>query len=101
MTTNYAAKKMEIKAILFDLDGTLLDTETLSDRAMLEVFKGLLAPEIVQECASRGHRIPWELKKKLLGLRGSEWAPIVIEYARNVWNVPEEKLPSVSELWSG
>lgn len=88
-----------IKAILFDLDGTLLDTESLSDKAMLAVFRDSLSPSIMKECASRGHRLPWELKKQLLGLRGSEWAPIVIDYAREKWGITDEKLPSVAVLW--
>ena len=91
--------KTVIKAILFDLDGTLLDTEALSDTAMLTTFQPSISTEIMQERASDGYRLPWELKKQILGLRGSEWGPIVLSYARDHWNVPREKLPSVEELW--
>ena len=90
-----------IKAILFDLDGTLLDTEALSDKAMLAVFEHTLPQNLWQTYVSEGYRLPWELKKQLLGLRGSEWAPIVISYARDVWKIAEERLPTVTELWQG
>lgn len=88
---------VEIKGILFDLDGTLIDTESLSDKAILFSIPGL-SESIIQSYASNSYRIPWELKKQLLGLRGSEWAPIVIEYAKSVWNV--EPVPTVQELWT-
>jgi HAD superfamily hydrolase (TIGR01509 family) len=61
-----------IKAVLFDLDGTLLDTEALSDQAMLAALG----------VPTHGG-LPWELKKQILGLRGSEWGPIVLNYARD------------------
>lgn len=80
-----------IKAVLFDLDGTLLDTEALSDKAILQVYfdKKLISPSILAEHnndaeaqhGGGGYRLPWELKKQILGLRGSDWGPIVIEYA--------------------
>ncbi|GAX15965.1 hypothetical protein FisN_22Hh185 [Fistulifera solaris] len=90
-----------IKAVLFDLDGTLLDTEALSDKAMLAVFRDQLPEDLWQSYASEGYRLPWELKKQLLGLRGSEWAPIVISYARDVWKIADHNLPTVTELWQG
>lgn len=88
-----------IKAVLFDLDGTLLDTEALSDKAILAVFEHTLPKHLWQQYVSEGNRLPWELKKQLLGLRGSEWAPIVISYARDVWKIAEEDLPTVAKLW--
>jgi pseudouridine 5'-phosphatase len=67
----FSQRRAPVKAILFDLDGTLLDTETLSDRAMYAAL-GLDCPDDV--------RLPWQLKKHILGKRGTEWAPIVLEY---------------------
>ena len=34
-----------------------------------------------------GHLLPWDLKQQLLGLRGSEWIPITLNYAKEHWNV--------------
>jgi len=66
------------KAVLFDLDGTLLDTEALSDDALHAVF------------ARHGHvpsqrLLDWPLKQQILGLRGADWAPIVLDYAKEQW----------------
>lgn len=86
-----------IKAILFDLDGTLLDTETLSDQSMYLSIPGAPIPP------PPNHRLPWELKQQILGLRGSDWAPIVLEYAKTHWKLPPDTLPTASELcqnWS-
>ena len=54
---------------MFDLDGTLLDTETLSTQAIQMVLDGV-AP---------GTRIEWELKRQLLGLPGTVWGPMVVK----------------------
>ena len=94
-----------IKAILFDLDGTLLDTEQLSDKAMLMAFGQELIPKKVwMECADNNFLLPWELKKQLLGLRGSEWAPKAIKYVNEMWGVPMDESPNslmtVNGIWS-
>lgn len=70
-------QKVPIKAVIFDLDGTLLDTEKLSDEAMLHALFGLSKADVA---ADEELLLPWELKRKILGLRGSEWAPMVLEY---------------------
>mmetsp|Transcript_19804 Transcript_19804/g.48653 ORF Transcript_19804/g.48653 Transcript_19804/m.48653 type:complete len:249 (-) Transcript_19804:65-811(-) len=78
-----------IKGILFDLDGTLLDTESLSDQAVLMAFGESLPKNI--------SKIPWELKQQLLGLRGAEWAPIALKYGAEKWGV--ENAPSPAQIW--
>ncbi|CAJ1933390.1 unnamed protein product [Cylindrotheca closterium] len=78
-----------IKGILFDLDGTLLDTESLSDQALLMAFGDSLPNTI--------DKIPWELKQQLLGLRGAEWVPIALKYGAEKWGV--ENAPSPAEIW--
>ena len=66
--------KVDIRAVNFDLDGTLLDTESLSCRAVIEAFAtaGLSIPyEILATLHDGGLLLPWELKRRILGLRGS------------------------------
>jgi beta-phosphoglucomutase-like phosphatase (HAD superfamily) len=81
-----------IQAILWDLDGTLLDTEALSDRA---IFEALQIPAELR--SSLGDRLPWEIKEPTLGKRGDEWVPMVIEYAARVWELCDP--PSAEALW--
>lgn len=76
---------MPIKAILFDLDGTLLDTETLSDRAMFAA---------IGRTSNCNDLLPWQLKKRILGRTGADWGPIVLDYAKNIWNMCDSELPS-------
>lgn len=79
-----------IKAALFDLDGTLLDTEALSDKAILQALGDSLPENIKRERREDGDRIPWEIKKQTLGLRGEDWVPLVISYAQEHWGVVKE-----------
>ncbi len=82
-----------IKAILFDMDGTLLDTESLSDKAVLMAYGSSLPKQVFQESPMSHWILPWDLKKQILGLRGAEWAPIALKYAEDHWGVTEERLP--------
>ena len=61
------AHSHKIKAILWDMDETVIATELLSDKAILSVLnpKGITA-------------VPWEIKKPTLGLRGADWIPMVL-----------------------
>lgn len=79
-----------IKAVIFDLDGTLLDTEALSCRAVIESFSltGLEIPsDILASLDAGGMLLPWDLKRSILGLRGSDWVPMVLAYAQEKWGV--------------
>ena len=83
-------KEINIRAVIFDLDGTLLDTESLSCRAVINSFELLnlhIPQQIRNELRDKGDILPWELKRRILGLRGSEWIPIVLGYAQEKWNV--------------
>ena len=79
--------KPDIKAVLFDLDGTLLNTEALSDRANIQNYHGLLPTNIQEELERTNYILPWECKKQLLGLRASSWVPIMKAYAKENWGV--------------
>jgi FMN phosphatase YigB (HAD superfamily) len=82
-----------IKGILFDMDGTLLDTESLSDKAVLLAFGPSLPAQVLQDAPMSNYILPWELKKQILGLRGAEWAPIALNYAKENWGVTDERSP--------
>jgi len=81
-----------IKAILFDMDGTLLDTEVLSDKAIL---LALPLSDKVLEAQQPKWRIPWEAKKPTLGLGGTDWIPGILEYAQKHWGVSQEECPTL------
>jgi beta-phosphoglucomutase-like phosphatase (HAD superfamily) len=97
-----------IKAILFDLDGTLLDTEALSDKAVLFAFKDSLPAPILEERAALGYSLPWEMKKQILGLRGAEWVPKAVRYGQQNWGISTEETatparpapPGLEEFWT-
>ena len=56
------------QAVIFDVDGTLLDTETLSSEASdVELAKFGAAP------------IDWDLKRRIIGLPGPVWTDMVIK----------------------
>ena len=55
-----------IEAVIFDLDGTLIDTETLAAKAIQRIA------DQFDKC------VEWDTQKKLLGLRGPEWSRILI-----------------------
>ena len=57
---------------------------------MIESFAiiGLSIPaNIFESLKNNGLILPWELKRSILGLRGSEWIPIVLQYAQENWGV--------------
>jgi pseudouridine-5'-monophosphatase len=92
-----------IKAILFDLDGTLLDTEALSDKAVLFAFGDSLPAKVLEERAAADYRLPWDMKKQILGLRGAEWIPKAIAYGQEHWGVSttdNAAPPALQDFWN-
>mmetsp|Transcript_3026 Transcript_3026/g.3559 ORF Transcript_3026/g.3559 Transcript_3026/m.3559 type:complete len:251 (-) Transcript_3026:435-1187(-) len=87
-----------VKAVLFDLDGTLLDTESLSDKATIEAFGNSLPHLIREERRQDGDRLPWEIKKEILGKQGEDWVPMVISYAQKTWGVNSNI--RANQLWN-
>jgi pseudouridine-5'-monophosphatase len=88
-SSSSATATPRIKAVIFDLDGTLLDTESLSCRAVIDAFEltnAPLKPAIRSQLKQNGDLLPWELKSKILGLRGTEWVPITLGYAQEKWD---------------
>lgn len=78
-------KTKACKAVLFDLDGTLLDTEALSDKAILDALGDSLSSAAREELREKGDLLPWDLKKQIIGKQGEDWVPMVISYAKNHW----------------
>ena len=62
-----AAAKLSVDAVIFDLDGTLLDYEGLSHE--------LLATPL----AARGFELTWELHAAIVGTRPERWSAQILE----------------------
>lgn len=93
-TISTATTRPAIQAILWDMDGTLLDTETLSDQS---IFEALAIPQSKRE--ELDYKLPWDIKEPTLGKRGDEWVPMVIDYAvQNEWGVSNPP-PHWKDLW--
>lgn len=83
-------------AALFDMDGTLLDSEKLGCKAVYLTFENDMSDEARRDFRQRDFLMPWDLKQQSLGLPGPQWAPIVLESAQKHWGVAQ--LPSVEEF---
>jgi len=72
-----------IKAVVFDLDGTLFDSRALSKRALVEGFDAFW-----RELGENGPVPPWEIAETLIGLPTYEFFPSLLppEY-RHHWKL--------------
>jgi beta-phosphoglucomutase-like phosphatase (HAD superfamily) len=66
MATTGISPRPRIEAVIFDLDGTLLDTETLSAQCIHSIV------------SKWGKEFTWEVNKLTLGKRGDLWPGLVI-----------------------
>jgi len=64
---------MKVKGVLWDMDGTLLDTEKLSDEAMILAIQDLFEN---CECPTLDD-FDWPIKKRIIGTRSADWVPII------------------------
>jgi pseudouridine-5'-monophosphatase len=84
------------KGILFDMDGTLLETESLGCNAVYYTLKDQMSEEARESFKERNFRMEWKLKQQTLGLPDRKWPPIVFEWAKKNWGV--EDPPTVDEF---
>lgn len=91
-------KRPNYKAVLFDMDGTLLDTEPLGCQAVYLTMKDLMSSDAKAAFEERQYRMEWPLKQQTLGLPDQQWPPIVLEWATQHWGVPADQLPTVQEF---
>lgn len=85
-----------IKGIIFDMDGTLLETESLGCNAVYYTLRDQMSEEAQLSFKQRNYRMEWELKQQTLGLSDRKWPPIVLKWAQQNWGV--EKPPTVDEF---
>lgn len=94
--TNAPQSLSNIKGVLFDMDGTLLETESLGCNAVYYTLKDKMSREAEKSFKERNYRMEWELKQKTLGLPDRKWPPIVLEWAQQNWGVKNP--PTVDEF---
>jgi beta-phosphoglucomutase-like phosphatase (HAD superfamily) len=85
-----------IQGVIFDMDGTLLDSETLGCQAVYLALQDQMSLEARRAFCNRGYRMEWPLKRQTLGLPGPQWATIVLEWAQQHWGVQQP--PTVDEF---
>ncbi|KAG7344795.1 HAD-like domain containing protein [Nitzschia inconspicua] len=91
-----------IQGVLFDLDGTLLDSEPLGCRAVYETLKDYMSDQARKDFQRRDYTMEWSLKQQTLGLPGPQWAAIVLDWAQQQQQQEQQQqsllLPTIDEF---
>ena len=88
--------KKKFQGVLFDMDGTLLDTEPLGCKAVYQTLQSKMSQQALQEFQDCNYAMPWHLKQQTLGLPDRKWPPIVLKHAQEFWGVQDP--PTVEEF---
>lgn len=70
------------RAVFFDIDGILLDTESIFDQS---IFETLGIDQSVREALD--DRLPWDLKEQTMNRQPDEWIPKVLQHAQEHWDL--------------
>ena len=83
------SRPITISAVIFDLDGTLLDTEPVASIAIQNVID-----RACNEYGCERKLFSLELKRKILGMRGDQWSQYLVDSLALPPNLPPTLLVS-------
>ena len=81
------------KGVLFDMDGTLLDTEPLGCKCVYLTLEKHMNEETKLAFQKRNYSMEWKLKQQTLGLPDNKWPSIVLDWAmKNNWGISNDNI---------
>ena len=89
---------VQVKGVLWDMDGTLLDTETLSDEAMLLAIADAYTFTDPPTPPSQSD-FTWEVKKSIIGTRSAEWSVTIDNWLSSTFTVTKNTSVSLAARW--